>query len=162
MDSFFAWIEQTPLSIYVREDLYAFFVILIFHSLGMAFLVGGGAAICLRVVGLASGAPLQKFRGFFPVMWVGLTLAVISGVLLLIGYPAKALTNPVFALKFACLISAGLLVREIARRLFPLAERGEELPSWSRWLGLAALLLWAGGVTAGKFLPYTHHILMVS
>jgi hypothetical protein len=162
MDSFFAWIEQTPLSIYVREDFYAFFVILIFHSLGMAFLVGGGVAVSLRVAGFASGAPLQKFRGFFPVMWVGLALAIASGLLLLIGYPAKALTNPVFAIKFACLIGAGVLVWLMARRLFPIAERGEALPSSSRWLAIAALLLWAGGVTAGKFLPYTHHILMVS
>jgi hypothetical protein len=158
----FAWIEQSPLSIYVREDFYAFFVILIFHSLGMGLLVGGGMAIALRTAGFASGAPLQKFRGFFPVMWIGLALAVASGVLLLIGYPANALTNPVFAVKFACLIAAGLLVREIVRRLFPVAERGEELPPWSRWLGFVTLALWGFGVTAGKFLPYTHHILMVS
>jgi len=162
MTEFFTWIEQSPLSIYVREDFYAFFVILIFHSLGMGLLVGGGMAVALRTAGFAGGAPLQKFRGFFPVMWIGLALAVASGVLLLIGYPAKALTNPVFAVKFACLIAAGLLVREIARRLFPVAERGEELPPWSRWLGFATLALWAFGVTAGKFLPYTHHILMVS
>jgi zinc transporter ZupT len=162
MDSFFAWIEQTPLSIYVREDLYAFFVILIFHSLGMAFLAGGAAAICLRVLGVASGAPLQKFRGFFPVMRAGLVLAVVSGVLLLIGYPAKALTNPVFVLKFAFLIAAGVLVWLVARRLFPLAERGEPLPPLARWMAAGSLLCWAGGIFAGRFLAYTHTILMVS
>lgn len=158
----FAWIEQTPLSIWVREDLYAFFVILIFHSLGMGFLVGGGMAVCLRVMGLASGAPLQKFRGFFPVMWIALAVCIVSGLLLLVGYPAKALTNPVFAIKFTCLIAAALLVRAMARRLFPVAERGEALPGWSRPVAFAGLVLWAGAVAAGKFLPYTHHILMVS
>lgn len=158
----FAWIEQTPLSIFVREDLYAFFYILIFHSLGMGLLVGGGLAICLRVLGVASVAPLEKFRGFFPVMWVGLALAVVSGALLLIGYPAKALTNPVFAVKFACLIAAGVLMWRMARLLFPVAARGEALPSWSKWMAGAALALWIGGVFAGKFLPYTHHVLTVS
>ncbi len=162
MIAIFAWIEQTPLSIWVREDLYAFFVILIFHSLGMAFLVGGGVLVCLRVLGLARQAPLQKFRRFFPVMWFGLSLSVISGLLLLVGYPAKALTNPVFALKFACLIGAALLMREMARRLFPVAARGETLPGWSGAMAGACLVLWLAGVTAGKFLPYTHHILMVS
>ena len=162
MIAIFAWIEQTPLSIWVREDLYAFFVILIFHSLGMAFLVGGGVLVCLRVLGLARQAPLQKFRGFFPVMWLGLSLSVISGLLLLVGYPAKALTNPVFAVKFACLIGAALLMREMARRLFPVAARGEALPGWSSAMAGVCLVLWLAGVTAGKFLPYTHHILMVS
>ncbi|HVY90444.1 MAG TPA: hypothetical protein VG942_16375 [Hyphomonadaceae bacterium] len=162
MTDIFAWIEQTPFSIWLREDLYAFFVVLIFHSLGMAFLVGGGMVICLRVAGLASGARLEKFRGFFPVMWIGLVMAVCSGVLLLWSYPAKALTNPVFALKFILLISAGVMMGVIAKRLFPLAERGEALPGWARWAGIGTFVLWAAGVTAGKFLPYTHHVLMVS
>jgi hypothetical protein len=162
MMAIFAWIEQTPLSIWIREDLYAFFVILIFHSLGMGFLVGAGMAVCLRVLGVAKGAPLEKFRGFFPVMWIALAVSIVSGLLLLAGYPAKALTNPVFAVKFTCLIAAALLMRAMARRLFPIAARGEALPDWSRPVAGIALLLWAGAVTAGKFLPYTHHILMVS
>ena len=77
-------------------------------------------------------------------------------------YPAKALTNPVFAVKVVCLIAAGLLMREIARRLFPLALRGEALPEWSRMLGAVTLALWIAAVTAGKFLPYTHHMLLAS
>ena len=162
MMDLFASIEQTPLSVYVREDLYAFFVILIFHSLGMAFLVGGGAAVCLRTVGVAKQAPLEAFRGFFPVMWVGLVMAAVSGVLLVIGYPAKALTNPVFALKFVFLVGAGAMVWIIARRLFPIAARGQELPGWSRPFAICALLLWALGVTAGKLLLYTHTMLMAS
>ena len=162
MTDIFAWVEQTSLSIWMREDLYAFFVVLIFHALGMAALVGGGMVVCLHTAGLASGARLEKFRGFFPVMWAGLALAIASGVLLLWAYPAKALTNPVFAVKFICLISAGMVVWQIAARLFPLAEKGEALPGWSRWMGMGGLALWALGVTAGKFLPYTHHILMVS
>ena len=162
MFAVFAWIEQTPLSIWVREDLYAFFVILIFHALGMGFLVGAGMAVCLRVLGFARRAPLDKFRGFFPVMWIGCSVSILSGLLLLIGYPAKALTNPVFAVKFACLIGAALLLRMMVKRLFPVAARGEALPAWSRPIAALALLLWAAGVTAGKFLPYTHHILMVS
>ena len=39
------WIEQTRLSAFVREDLYADFVLLIFHAWGMAFLVGGGVSV---------------------------------------------------------------------------------------------------------------------
>jgi hypothetical protein len=162
MDPVFAWIEQTPLSIYMREDFYAYFIVLIFHSLGMGLLVGGGLAISLRTIGFARGAALEKFRGFFPVMWVGLALAAVSGIFLLIGYPAKALTNPVFAFKFACLIAAGLMIREIARRLFPIAASGAPLPAYSRWLGLSAAVLWIGGVAGGKLLLYTYSLLMVS
>jgi hypothetical protein len=162
MTDFLASIEQSPLSIWVREDLYAYFYILIVHAIGMALLVGGGIVVSLRVAGLAAHAPLEKFRGFFPVMWLGLAFAIVSGVLLLAGYPAKALTNPVFALKFLFLGGAGFLVWLAARRLFPVATRGEPLPRWSRMLGLATLALWAAGVAAGKLLLYTYTMLTAS
>lgn len=158
----FRWIEQTPISIFMREDFYAYFVVLIFHAWGMAFLVGGGMAVSLRVMGVASGAQLEKFAGFFPFMWIGAAMAVLSGLFLLVGYPAKALTNWVFALKFACLGSAALLVRYMARTYFPIAARGEPLPGNARRVATACFLLWVAGVTAGKMLLHTYKILMVS
>ena len=144
----FAWIEQTRLSVFIREDFYAYFVLLIFHAWGMALLVGAGVAISLRTLGVASGTRLERFRGFIPVMWLGATLAIVSGLGLLAGYPAKGLTNWIFALKFACLIGAALLVRRVARQAFPAAA--------------AALLLWFGAVACGKLLLYTNSILLTS
>ncbi len=154
-----AWVEQTPLSMFVREDFYAYFVLLIFHAWGMAFLVGGGIAIALRVLGIASGAPLERFRVFVPVMWFGAALAVISGLGLLAGYPAKALTNWIFALKFACLIAAALLVRRMRREVFPIAAQGGAIPASARWTAAASLALWLGGIASGKLLLYTNHLL---
>src|SRR6185295_11071279 len=107
MDPVFAGIEQTPLSTWVREDLYAYFYILIFHSIGMALMVGGGVLVSLRLLGLAANTRIEKYRGFFPVMAIGAVMAILSGILLLIGYPAKALTNPLFLLKLSFLGTGG-------------------------------------------------------
>jgi hypothetical protein len=158
----FRWIEQTPLSAFMREDFYAYFVVLIFHAWGMAFLVGGGMAVSLRVMGVASGARLEKFAGFFPFMWVGAVMAILSGLLLLAGYPAKALTNWVFALKFVCLGGAALLIVYMARHFFPIAARGEVLPARARWIAAVCFLLWVAGVAAGKMLLHTNKMLLVS
>ena len=157
-----AWMEQTQLSLFVREDFYAYFVLLIFHAWGMAFLVGGGVVVSLRTLGVASGTRLERFRGFFPVMWLGAVIAVISGLGLLAGYPAKALTNWIFALKFACLISAALLVRQIARDAFLPAAAGLPVPAKAKWLAAAALALWFAGVASGKLLLYTNHMLLTT
>lgn len=157
-----AWIEQTRLSVFVREDFYAYFVLLIGHAWGMAFLVGGGVAIALRVLGVASGARLERFRLFVPVMWLGAALAAVSGVGLLVGYPAKALTNWIFALKFVCLIGAALLVRNIAREAFPVAARGEPIPPSARWAAAGSLALWLGGIASGKLLLYTNTMLLTT
>jgi hypothetical protein len=159
---FFAWIEQTPPSVFMREDFYAYFVVLIFHSLGMGLLVGAAGVVCLRAAGLAKDAPLEKFRAFFSVMWIGLALAAISGAGLLLGYPAKALTNPIFAFKFLFLAGAGWLIWRMDRKLFPLAERGEPFPGWGRGFAIGALALLVGAVAAGKLLLYTYSVLTVS
>jgi hypothetical protein len=161
MDAF-RWIEQTPPSVFVRENFYAYFVLLIVHAWGMALLVGGGLALSLRVLGVAGATRLERFAGFLPWMKLGAVLAIVSGVGLLLGYPAKALTNWVFALKFACLIGAALIVRHGARVWFPAAAKGDPLPRSARWLAAAALALWFGGVAGGKLLLYTNTVLLAS
>src|SRR5688572_31309140 len=154
-----AWIEQTRLSVFVREDFYAYFVLLIVHAWGMAFLVGGGVAIALRVLGVASGTRLERFAGFIPFMWIGAAMAAVSGIGLLAGYPAKALTNWIFALKFACLFGAAWLVWRIARHVLPLDE---PISPRARWMAAAALALWLGGVASGKLLLYTNTMLLTT
>ena len=154
-----SWIEQTGLSRFVREDFYAYFVLLILHAWGMALLVGGGMAICLRVLGVGKAAQLGRFRRVFPWMILGAILAILSGLGLLAGYPAKALTNPVFYLKFACLIGAALLLRHIARVSFD--KKMEPVGLIKIQAGLC-LLLWIGGIAAGKLLLYTNSILLTS
>jgi hypothetical protein len=144
MRELFAAVERSGVSVWMREDYYAYFIALIFHAFGMALLVGGALVLCLRTLGFARAAPLASFRGFHAVLWWGAGLAVISGLLLLVAYPAKALTNPVFAIKFACLIGAALLLRQPTR---PKAA--------------ASLVLWLAGVAAGKLLLHTYTVLTV-
>lgn len=162
MNALFAAFEQTSASTWMREAPYAYFVALIFHAWGMALLVGGGIVVSLRVLGVARGATLPGFRGFLPLMWLGALLAIPSGCLLLLAYPAKALTNPVFPLKLACLLAAALLVRRLARTVLVAGMKDESLPRGSRAIAICALLLWLAGVATGKLLLYTYSVLQVS
>ena len=154
-----AWIEQTPPAVFMREDFYAYFVALILHAWGMAMLVGGGVAVSLRALGVARGTRLQSWQALFPIMRVGAVLALVSGLGLLAGYPAKALTNWVFALKFACLMLAAVLVVQRARHNF---ATGIEPVGRARWQAMLALLAWLGAVAAGKLLLYTYSLLMTT
>jgi hypothetical protein len=111
----------------------------------MALLVGGGIAVSLCRLGVLPAAQWPALRGFLRVMAAGAVLASLSGLVLLVAYPAKALTNPVFAMKFACLVAAALLLRVPGRRA-----------------AAAGALLWLGGVAAGKLLLHTAKVLTVS
>jgi len=99
----------------------------------------------------------------FPVFWVGLVFVSLSGVLLLIAYPAKALTNPVFYLKLSAIVIALFITRSLAKGVLQdPSYDAEPAPRKARVLATLSLFLWAGAVTSGRFLAYTYKILMAS
>ncbi len=124
---FTAWLESTDLSIWLRES-----------------------------PSLLAFVSLSAMERFYPVMWFGFTINAISGILLLISYPTKALTNPVFYLKIGC-IAAGMVmmvkmrdsvVRNPACDTAPVLTNGKILAGIS-------LFLWAAAIISGRFLAYT-------
>jgi hypothetical protein len=163
MNPFLSWLESTDFSTWMRESpsVLAFPGILSCHTVGMGLVAGINAAIALRILGVAPAVPVGEMRRFLPVMWFGFWLNAISGVALLIGYPTKALTNPVFYLKLTLIAIAMGFVQSITRRLFR-----SRLPEEARITGTvkifaaASLLSWASAITAGRLLAYTYtHIL---
>jgi len=159
MDPFFTWIETTALSIWLRESpsLWAFPFVLILHTVGLAFLVGSNVALDVRVLGMARGVPLRTLERYSLVMWSGFWLNAASGVLLLIAYPTKALTNPLFYVKLA-LIAIGLgMWTKLRARLHALpVPEAQVLPPRLKALAVASLVCWAAGITAGRLLAYTY------
>lgn len=141
------WVQDSGFATWMRESSWAIFATLILHTLSMGLLVGTGLAVDGRVLGLARSVPLDALRRLWPIMAWALALIVFSGVLLVIAYPAKALTNPLFYVKLTVLTAAVLITRRIMRA--PVA-----------WLAALSVPLWVAGLTLGKFLAYTHKILL--
>ena len=159
MDSLFVWLETTSLSVWVREStsVFGFPSIIALHAIGMGLAVGVNAAIDLRILGLAPRVPLMEMQRFFPVIWIGFWLNAASGVILLIGFPTKALTNPVFFVKML-FIALGLVgLRLIRNRVLrdPSLDTAP-VPWQGRFLAAVSLACWAGAITTGRFLAYTH------
>src|SRR5262249_7456542 len=120
MDNILRWLEATTFSTWMRESpsVFAFPAILACHTVGMGLVAGINAALALRILGVGKAIPIQEMKRFLPVMWFGFWLNAVSGVALLIAYPPKALTNPVFYLKLTLIAIALVLVKPIARRAF--------------------------------------------
>jgi hypothetical protein len=159
IDPFLIWLESTALSQWVvgSPSMFAFPGILAAHAIGMGFAVGICLALDLRVLGVAPGVQIAQMRRYVPIVWIGFWLNAISGVLLLIGYPTKALTNPVFYLKLLMIAVALVLFVRIGRRVFD-ETQGEERarrPLVKR-LAIVSLVCWVGAITAGRFLAYTY------
>jgi hypothetical protein len=69
-------LEETSFSTWLRESnsVFAFYFILLFHTFGLAMLVGANAIVDLRILGVAASLPLAPLKRFFSIMWIGFTL----------------------------------------------------------------------------------------
>jgi hypothetical protein len=160
----FASIEHNALSIWVRESpsLLAFPFILYLHTLGLAMLAGISVGIDAWLLAARTVPPI-KLAGTYRVMWLGFGINALSGVVLLWAYPAKALTNWVFFAKLL-MVAIGMWVLEQIKAEMLAAQVGGEraVSARARRLATISLILWAGTILAGRFLAYTHSILLAS
>jgi hypothetical protein len=156
---FFNTIEQTGLSTWLRESesIFSFYFILVCHTLGLALLVGVNSAVDLLLLGVASDIPLKPLKRFFPLMWLGFYVNAISGVFLVIAYPTKAFTNPVFYIKLTLIALAVTTLWAIQSRVFGDASLSEAaMVAKGRTMAKLSLALWFGAITAGRLLAYTY------
>ena len=159
MDPVFAWIESSALGEWVRgsDCICAFPTIVTLHNIGMAFLAGGSVAINLRIIGFAPTMPLKPMGRFVPLLWLAFALNIVTGILLLIAYPTKALTNPLFYIKlFLVALAVGLVYRIFTDILRASEVDQKPLAAKAKVLALASLAAWVALIAAGRYLAYTH------
>jgi hypothetical protein len=157
----FKTIEESGLSVWIRDSpsFFAFWFILSFHALGMGLLVGASIVIDLRILGVARELPLAPMKGLYKIIWTGFWIQIVSGTLLLIGYPTKALTNPDFYIKLTLIGLAIAVMQMLRKRVFNDSNVTEFNMGRGRKLAIWSLVLWAGAVTAGRLLAYTYNFL---
>lgn len=169
--AFFIWIENTALSEWIRgtPSLWGFPFILYLHTLGLALIAGLSSAVALTILYLPATLERAPLARLFPWMWAGLAINVVSGLLLLIAYPAKALTNPVFYAKLIAIAIAVGIVQWLQRQLASgdgidavtgAGAASADLQARLTRAAWALLGLWLIATVTGRFLAYTHSILM--
>ncbi len=162
MFEIFRAIEASGLSVWIREsDSYlAYWLILSFHALGMGLLVGASVVIDLRILGLAPDLPVAPLQKLYRFIWIGFWIQLASGLLLLISYPTKSLTNPLFYIKLTLIAVALVLMQKLKKRVFNDPSLNETMMmAKGRSFAIWTLVLWTAAVTAGRLLAYTYTVL---
>ena len=155
--AFLETLERSGLSTWIRESesVFAYYFVLVIHNIGLALLVGACGVLGARLLGFVPELPLAPLRRYFRFVWAGFWLNVVSGAFLLIAYPTKALTNPVFYVKLVLIAVGVVVLRRIERQLPREAVARDATPTVERSLALWMLGLWLGVLTAGRALAYT-------
>jgi hypothetical protein len=151
-------IEETAFSFWIRDSpsFFGFWFIITWHAIGMALAVGASAVIGLRILGTAPSLPVAPLKRLYPFIWVGFWIQVVSGVLLLIAYPTKSLTNWNFYLKLLLIGLAMTAMQKLRKGVLDDASLGDaDMMTKGRAFAVWSLVFWVASVTAGRFLAYT-------
>lgn len=158
------WLEQTALSVWVRESstLLAFPFILFLHTLGLGIVAGLAVGLDVWLLRFAAGRPSAPLAPFVPVIWLGFAIALVSGVLLLLAYPTKALTSPVFYAKIAAIAVALVQLQWLRKRVLagPAAHEPYVPDTKTRTVAWVSIALWVTAIFLGRLLAYTYLYLM--
>lgn len=156
LDQFCAWLENTPVSETIQGVHWIVPAVQTVHILAISAVMASMLMINLRLLGvLGRGQPLQAYSGrFLPVIWWALPVLLATGIVMVIGEPARSLANSVFQLKMLlvlCAIVATLVLQVPLRRD---AEYWTPRRAGAVVLGLVSLSIWVAIVFAGRWIAY--------
>ena len=154
---FCAWLDHTALSQFIQGAGWIVPAVQTIHILAIAAVLGSQTMIAARLVGLVGRdqSPRRFAARFLPFIWWPLLMLLATGIVMIIGEPARELANPVFQLKMLLLLAAIFVTRALAPRLEEQASGpAGSAPRSAPALGLVALLLWVGIIFAGRWIAY--------
>jgi hypothetical protein len=165
------WLEDTNLSVWMRESDWGIPIMLCFHAVGMGIVVGVSLMFGARVLGYSKHFPLAGFDLLFRLAWVGFVMNAVSGTLMFIGEPRRLLMTTAFVIKMALIVCAGFALWALSKALeseepqagmpASLPGPGDALaadPSITRAAKIAAILtilFWLGAILSGRLIGYT-------
>lgn len=158
-----AWLEDSAPSTWIRETeaLLGLPGMLFLHTIGMGVLVGTSLIVGLRMLGATPQLPLPLFSRFRPLIKGGVIVNVISGLALLLAYPTKALTNPMFYAKLSAILVATLAWRSAMQAVFS-GSPPPVVTQRVRRIVMLSLISWFVAILCGRLLAYTYRHLLAS
>lgn len=151
-------LTATSLGQWVLTSTYGYPVLLVFHSIGLALLVGIFALVDFRILGFGVAVPLRALQRLLPIAWGGFCISLTSGSLLFIADGAKFYNSFVFKVKFVSIVMGTILSFLIRLSVFSPATgssaRFSVAPMQARVLAICSLLAWFGTIMAGRLMAY--------
>jgi hypothetical protein len=156
------WLEETWISLAIRESWWAFPTIESFHVIAVAIVVGTIAIVDLRLLGVASNkcGITELSDDILPWTWGAFVLAGVTGLLMFVSNPESYFENVPFRFKIVFLMLAGLnmlIFQFVTFRRVADWDRDCETPMAGKIAGTLSLLFWIGVIAFGRWIGFTLH-----
>ncbi len=157
--SFSNQLSDTPLSQMIQNVVWIIPLVQSAHILAIAIIMASAVTIDLRLVGVTKGGPslaaLEK--RFLPWFWTALGVLAATGLVLIIGEPARELLNWMFYVKIGLVLAIVAVTAVVQARLRGRPEglaRSAAQQKIDFILGGSSLLLILAIITAGRWIAY--------
>jgi hypothetical protein len=159
IEEFCDWLSRTNVSVAFQSANWFVPLVQTVHIISIAILLTSVYVVSFRLIGVTRGGqPLAVVTAkSTPWVWIALGVLLGTGILLTVTEPARELLNWAFRVKMLLVLAlAGiLLIVQIRTRRSP--EYWTESPTRrraARAMGVAAVIIGAGIVTAGRWIAY--------
>jgi hypothetical protein len=153
--SFCQWCNNSFFGHGIRDSVWLFPFVEIFHLLALSVLGGTILIINLRLLGFRfwGESPSDLAREVRPWTLGSLAVMLISGFLLFSTEAVKMFGNWAFQVKMSSLVLAILFTFTIHRKV-AMSDEGRVSPLWRRLVAVISLILWAGVGLGGRAIGY--------
>ena len=159
IEEFCDWLSRTNVSVAFQSANWFVPLVQTVHIISIAILLTSVYVVSFRLIGVTRGGqPLAVVTAkSTPWVWIALGVLLGTGILLTITEPARELLNWAFRVKMLLVLSLVgiLLIVQIRTRESP--EYWNASPTRrraARAIGIAAVIIGAGIVTAGRWIAY--------
>jgi hypothetical protein len=157
--AFCEWLAATEGSTALRESLFMYPLVESTHVLFLLLFVGLTVVWDLRLLGIAfTSVPVTEMNDrVLPLVRIGFTVMVITGILLFYGIPVRTYQSVWFRGKVIFLILAMINIWYFHSRVYPKVNdwnTAARLPWIARRAGLASIVLWGLIIVFGRFIAY--------
>jgi Family of unknown function (DUF6644) len=150
----FQWIEDSPVSQFLRHSRVLFPIVESIHLIGLALFVGTLLLIDLGLLGVAMRRqPVAGVaRALAPWTWSGFALLMVTGPFMFTAQAVKWHNNPVFWIKIVLLILAIAFQSSVHGKIT--TEDPALRPAAAKLIGALSLLLWISIALSGKIMEF--------
>lgn len=159
MQWFSDYLAQTDVSLMIASASWVIPTVQSIHILAIAVVMSATAMVNLRLAGLIGQdrSVRQLADRTLPWLWWSLPVLLATGLVMIIGEPARELTNAYFWSKMAMIVlvvSLTILLQQILedcpfRELAPIKRR------IARAIALSSLVIWLAIIFCGRWIAYS-------
>ncbi len=157
--AFCDWLSNTPLSQAIQNHNWVIPSVQSVHILAIATVMASIVMVHFRLLGMNGRRQTvpQVAHRFLPWVWTAVCVLAATGLILIIGEPARELESEVFWIKMSLLACVLILTAAVQFGAFRGESFWEDRRLLASAIAVVSLFLWVGIVAAGRWIAYMGH-----